>query len=422
MRLLELHLDRFGCFTDRRLTFRPDAALTVIYGANEAGKSTALAAITDVLYGIEEQSQFRFRHNYPDMRIGATVAAGDSSQLSFRRRKGRQITLMDLNEDPIGEDALIPFLGSVDRTLFLDAFGLNRSRLREGAKQLIKGGGRLGETLLAAAPGLSSLIALRSKLAEEADQLFPTKKKVASRPFYQACERHADARKRVRLESLQAETVRQAHAARREAAEAVGELRQEQRKLREESSRLARLKHALPRLRRIDDLEAERTRLGTLPEVGADFPTRCRAALEARRTLAAQAQRLDQEIAVAKAKLQALGVDDALLEQADAVDRLADQRATVVKATEDLPRRQVELERVRAELDERARRLGLGDHDGLLARRPPDTAVAGARTLLNERRRLRDQRAERRESLSSVTAELDTLTRRREALGHVADP
>ena len=47
MRLLTLELDRYGPFTGRTLTFRPDAKLHVVYGANEAGKSCALAAVTN---------------------------------------------------------------------------------------------------------------------------------------------------------------------------------------------------------------------------------------------------------------------------------------------------------------------------------------------------------------------------------------
>jgi uncharacterized protein YhaN len=422
MRFLELHLDRFGCFTDRRVTFRADAALTVIYGANEAGKSTALAAIADVLYGIEARSAFDFLHRYQDMRLGAAILGEDGRRFEFRRRKGNQNTLLDSHEAPLAEDALAPFLGNVDRALFLDAFGLNRERLRAGARRLIEGGGRVGETLLAAAPGLSSLIALRAELAAEAEQLFPAGRKVSSRRFWQASERHAEARKRMRQDSLHAETVRHAHSERDEARRIVAELRQEQRNVREESSRLARLKHAMPRLGQIDRLEAQRAGLGPLPKVPEDFPARCRSALDARRTLTLEAQRLEHEIAAAKAKHEALNVDEALLEQADAVDRLADQRATVIKATEDLPKRQIELERVRTELDELARRLGLGDHAGLLARRPPDTAVAGARNLITARRRRHDQRAERREALSGIATELEDLTRRRQALGHVADP
>jgi uncharacterized protein YhaN len=421
MRFLDLHLDRFGCFTDRRLTFGADAPLSVIYGANEAGKSTALAAIADVLYGIEERSPFRFQHDYANMRIGATVVGLDGSRLAFRRRKGR-VSLLDVNEAPLAEDALTSFLGNVDRALFLDAFGLNRERLRAGARRLIDGGGRVGETLLAAAPGLSSLIALRASLTAEAEQLFPAGRKVSSRPFWQACERHAEARKRVRQESLHAETVRAAQAGRNKAVEAVDLLGQEQRKVREELSRLGRLKNALPRLRRIDELETGRVRLGLLPKVPGDFPARCRSALEARRTLAQEGQQIEQDIADVRTPLDALSVDETLLAHAEAVDRLADQRATVVDRMEDLPKREGELAALRQQLDELARRLGLAHRDVLLARRPPDAAVARARSLLAQRRRLRDQRDERSSSLSDVVAELDKLARRREALGHVADP
>ncbi len=51
MRLLSLSLERYGAFTDRVLEFRPDARLHVVLGANEAGKSTALSAVTDLLFG-----------------------------------------------------------------------------------------------------------------------------------------------------------------------------------------------------------------------------------------------------------------------------------------------------------------------------------------------------------------------------------
>jgi uncharacterized protein YhaN len=422
MRFLELHLDRFGCFTDRRLTFRTDAALTVIYGANEAGKSTALAAIADVLYGIEARSPFDFLHRYQDMRLGAAILGEDSRRFDFRRRKGNQNTLLDSDEAPLAEDALASFLGNVDRALFLDAFGLNRERLRAGARRLIDGGGRVGETLLAAAPGLSSLIALRGNLAAEAEELFPAGRKVSSRPFWQASERHAEARKRVRQESLHAETVRAAQAGRNKAAEAVDLLEQEQHKVRKELSRLGRLRNALPRLRRIDELEAARTGLGSLPEVAADFPVRCRRALEARRTLAQDRQRLDQDIADVRTPLEALSVDDTLLAHAEAVDRLDKRHAEVAKAAADRSKLEGALDKVRANLDEHARRLGMPDRDVLLSCRPADATLARLRSLVAQRRRLRDQRDERGKSLYKVVAELDDLTRQRQALGHVADP
>ncbi|WP_163980741.1 AAA family ATPase, partial [Raoultella ornithinolytica] len=49
MKILQLALERYGHFTDRVLDFEPDVPVTIIHGGNEAGKTTALAAVTDVL-------------------------------------------------------------------------------------------------------------------------------------------------------------------------------------------------------------------------------------------------------------------------------------------------------------------------------------------------------------------------------------
>ncbi|WP_164133899.1 AAA family ATPase, partial [Stenotrophomonas maltophilia] len=64
----------YGHFTDRVLDFEPDVPVTIIHGGNEAGKTTALAAVTDVLFGIEERSRFNFLHDYKTMHLGARVA------------------------------------------------------------------------------------------------------------------------------------------------------------------------------------------------------------------------------------------------------------------------------------------------------------------------------------------------------------
>ena len=53
MRILSLELERYGSVTDRRLEFKPDARLHVVYGRNATGKSCALAGITDLFFGIE---------------------------------------------------------------------------------------------------------------------------------------------------------------------------------------------------------------------------------------------------------------------------------------------------------------------------------------------------------------------------------
>ena len=51
MRILELHIDGFGKFHDLSVSFDKD--LNVVYGKNEAGKSTLHTFIRCMLFGLE---------------------------------------------------------------------------------------------------------------------------------------------------------------------------------------------------------------------------------------------------------------------------------------------------------------------------------------------------------------------------------
>ena len=53
MRLLDLHIDGFGKFHDRDIAF--EDGINVVYGKNEAGKSTLHTFIRGMLFGIEKQ-------------------------------------------------------------------------------------------------------------------------------------------------------------------------------------------------------------------------------------------------------------------------------------------------------------------------------------------------------------------------------
>ncbi|MGE0516485.1 MAG: AAA family ATPase, partial [Hyphomicrobiaceae bacterium] len=58
MRLNTLKLERFGPFIGEMLSFRRGAKLHIVYVRNEAGKSCALAALTDLFFGIERQTKY----------------------------------------------------------------------------------------------------------------------------------------------------------------------------------------------------------------------------------------------------------------------------------------------------------------------------------------------------------------------------
>ena len=135
MRLRRLDLIRYGHFSDRSLELpsgQPD--LHIVVGPNEAGKSTALSAVEDLLFGIPSKSPLNFLHDYGEMRIGAALEA-DGEVLEVRRRKGMKGTLLSADDQamPSGEHVLRPFLRGADRNFFKRMFGLDHARLRRRA-------------------------------------------------------------------------------------------------------------------------------------------------------------------------------------------------------------------------------------------------------------------------------------------------
>ena len=94
MRIRRLDLLRYGHFTDRSLELPGGKSdFHIVFGPNEAGKSTALSAVEDLLFGILGQSRYGFLHEYSKMRIGA-VLENDSDVLEVLRRKGNKDTLL----------------------------------------------------------------------------------------------------------------------------------------------------------------------------------------------------------------------------------------------------------------------------------------------------------------------------------------
>ncbi len=141
MRLLSLELEKFGAFADLRIAFRQDARLHVVYGPNEAGKSTALAAVGALLFGVPERTPYASR--FPgQLRVGAEIAAADGRRLKFWRRKGRRMTLLDGAGDPLPDDALAPFLGGLSREVFERSFGLDAAKLQSRRRGNVAGGRR----------------------------------------------------------------------------------------------------------------------------------------------------------------------------------------------------------------------------------------------------------------------------------------
>ena len=171
MRIDCIDLIRFGHFVNRRIEFPPTKAdYYVIYGDNEAGKSTLLRGISSLFFGVPARTPDVHSCKSSELRIGATISDGEKT-FSFRRRKGTSGTLLTLDEAQIEDNALSPFLRELDRERFEQFFGLNHERLREGGEELLLGKGDIGSALFQAS-GLLDLRNLLEGLDGEAKELF----------------------------------------------------------------------------------------------------------------------------------------------------------------------------------------------------------------------------------------------------------
>ncbi|HEX2678936.1 MAG TPA: AAA family ATPase, partial [Polyangiales bacterium] len=206
MRLLELELTAFGAIAGRRLDLsqRP-SALHVIYGPNEAGKSTTLRAILALFYGIEHQSQDARLYGGEAMRIRARVRDGQGAEHVISRRKGNKHTLRDQYDVPLDDGLLARLLGGLPKSVFETVFGLDHERLRKGGEQLRMGKGDLGESLFQAGVGAPGIHGALRALHDEADALWKPRGKA---PLNQAIEAYKEARKGVREHATAAEQVR----------------------------------------------------------------------------------------------------------------------------------------------------------------------------------------------------------------------
>ncbi|MBU4318410.1 MAG: AAA family ATPase [Proteobacteria bacterium] len=174
MRIDELRLIAFGPFTGTTLDLsRGREGFHIIYGPNEAGKSSSLRALRYVLYGMPVQFGDDFIHPYPKLRIGAAIRSSQGNVMEWVRRKGRENTLRGPDDkDIIDEMELKGFLGGVDGDQFSTMFGFGYEDLVKGGREIIQGGGNLGRLIFSAGSGIANLREVQNELRQAADQLF----------------------------------------------------------------------------------------------------------------------------------------------------------------------------------------------------------------------------------------------------------
>ncbi len=408
MKIRQLSLQAFAHFTDRQLDFG-DGDFHIVYGPNEAGKSSALRALQGWLFGIEARSADNFLHGYGQLRIGGELENSAGERLSFIRRKGNKNTLLTPEGEVLDDTVLAPFLAGVTREIFTSMFGIDHRALIEGGEEILQQRGELGQMLFSAALGSQTLQPVMRQLTEEARQLFAPRGK--NQTINRLLGRYRELQQQIRAMSQSSSEWDQSHRALQQARQSVAAIDAELAQLRREHNRLARIQRSLPKLARRQAALSRLAEMPDAPDLPVDFGERHHQAL----ALLAQAQtelkRHRSRLRELETQRQAQAFDSALIEQSAAIDALFARLAQYRQARTELPGQEAEYRQRRADVEQRLRtlrpKLVLDDIDSL---RP---LLLYRRTLtdLAERRAVLDTRLEtRHEQLATIERKLGKVS------------
>jgi uncharacterized protein YhaN len=370
MRFQRLEIPAFGPFMNLDLQFRDQLRdLQVIYGANEAGKSSLLRAIRDLLFGIPAQSVDNFLHEYADLRIKGEIRNRAGAQLIFQRRKGNRNTLLDAEGKQLPDTALLPFLGSVDQAYFSTMFGLGARELREGAQQLLRGEGDIGTALFSASLGGTPVQQVVAALQEEADRLFKGRAtaNVSIRP---TANRYKELIRQSREVMVSPEVWDKIDQELVKAGSDRKQLEDEISKLQLELGWIERCEDALPTVGRLGEERHKLAELPPLPAVTVDFISRAKTARQNACQAQAEVQRLNAHIEKLGAQLLECRTNPAVLAKAEVLDQLHQDLGVYRDRKKTLADLQVKLAGLEPQLHSGLRNLQLpGDFVSLNNRR-----------------------------------------------------
>jgi uncharacterized protein YhaN len=365
MRLVQLNLRAFGCFTNQVVDFdiSPQDAignpgLHIVFGGNEAGKSTALRALRAVLFGMNDM---RDAHLHPKdmLRVGLKVQTADGEILNVERRKGRgtkSLLFVDTEKAvPVEEWARVLPVDSVD--LFEQMFALNYERLVEGGRQLAGFKNDVGQALLAAAGDLGQTVMRMRDMLDRAETIYNPR--ATSSKLRQALSAYQEADRTFRDERYTCREYKAAVARREEIEEELKRIATDRIRCSEELHRLTRVQAAAPHVYRlVDDENALETSTSKFL-LDADFEQRFTDTISGLR--GAQSRREDAAFELGRLTLEfeAVPRDSILAGLVPEIDRWKDLSGKVLAAREDCPKREAELKQLSASRERLCHQLGV---------------------------------------------------------------
>jgi uncharacterized protein YhaN len=417
MRIKRIRLAAYGPFTDMRIDLPAAGSdFHILFGPNEAGKSTALKALRHMLFGIPVQTGVNFLHGYTKLRAGATLVKANGDEIAFLRRKGRAKTLRGRDDETVlDDDALAPFLGGVSPEVFEQMFAIGHAELIKGGEEILSGKGSVGQALFAAGAGLIRLQRIQNRLDEECGALF---KPSGSTPSINRTTKAIREARKSQKEALLLPKTWQAHD--RDLGDAQNRLEKVKKALgahKQQQAWLERIREALPLIAEKRDMDARLTAYQGVPVLDDDFGDKRRDAEKELKIAVTVAGRSRVAIEKISREIDALPIPRRLLENALAIESLQHELGSFRKAQKDRPGldgRMRQLQKQAADLIEEIGEEVMGRSIDEL-KLPPST-VGEVQTLGKAYERLTAKQESAREQHRNLNNRFNLTTAQRQAM------
>ncbi|WP_374832489.1 AAA family ATPase [Paenochrobactrum pullorum] len=358
MRLQRFDLTRYGKFTDKQIEFgtktdkKPD--FHIIYGPNEAGKSTLFSGLLDLIFGIGAQSSYNFIHPYNTMQLGGLLEVNGETK-EFVRIKRPNNSLLDAQGRPLPESAIRADIGAIERDSYRTMFSLNDETLEQGGENILASKGDLGELLFSASAGLAQLSNRLTELRSEADLFYKFRGRNSQLQALKA--QLADLKAEREQFDVFAADFAQLIKNRDQATNQYQEVNAERNTIRLRIAALEKQLNALPRLASLKRLRERLAPLLDLPQPPQDWTADVQQLHRQEIELRVQMQSLTGEMERLRSQIEAIEVDENALQLTGRLEALEDLRARFLTAVKDLPERRLEARELQGILQGILRRL-----------------------------------------------------------------
>ncbi|MCH9632774.1 MAG: hypothetical protein S4CHLAM6_11160 [Chlamydiae bacterium] len=166
MKVLQIDLRAYGHYSNNTIRFDPKKNIHVIFGENEAGKTSFTRALQALLFGLEKKSSDTFLHSFEELYLEGLLqnSAGKFLKITRNSLNKRKQALLQLGVN-----------SSFDKQTLINLFFLNQESIVLGSKDLIENIKHFDISLFTSIQGTQSILKTIKSSETEIENLYKPK-------------------------------------------------------------------------------------------------------------------------------------------------------------------------------------------------------------------------------------------------------